>query len=89
MANPLFVSLLRLKSLSMRLLLGEDRREAHSPEAQRKFSRAERRGRTLILSVCMPEKEIRFFDVSGIVLGGKFGSPCSSGVFCRVQTQGR
>ncbi|WP_443613514.1 hypothetical protein, partial [Adlercreutzia sp.] len=37
MANPLFVSLLRLKSLSMRLLLGEDRREAHSPEAQRKI----------------------------------------------------
>lgn len=37
MANPLFVSLLRLKNLSMRLLLGEDRREAHSPEAQRKI----------------------------------------------------
>ena len=60
MANPLFVSLLRLKSLSMRLLLGEDRREAHSPEAQRKiiesFPEPRERGRTLILSVCMPEK---------------------------------
>ena len=35
MANPLFVSLLRFEGICLaRLLLGEDRREAHSPEPE-------------------------------------------------------